>query len=396
MLVVQQVTSGGRICYVGAVKLSFLKRVFDRPLPLSEGVAPPLEKVDKAVDEIARLIIERLSRGQTWWMGGFSFVINPFPSFQPLPSEQHESENSSVCGKLRLTETGSERWTPLDGYQRMLGMFKALSMLSGTKRSALLEDTVPVILLPATDADCQEMLLRMHKSARAVDRGETIRTTIDDKYARYAQWLMGEDKEHPGVIPRHLINWQSNTLTNRLTKFSTLSVLYDSARMLDETLVYDAGYSSSDEAHQYKEIANIWSQLLEEFVQFHKAVQSAPERLPSLRAQFLCLKPTGQLVVVAAIALALRQRVELPLEQVIERLSALPWRMDDPLWRNTIVVEGRVKGTRPAITLASRLAAHLIGLPLSDAEVRSLEQGYREAWRDENLSLPDPLFPPLG
>src|SRR6266568_1025193 len=393
-MLVQQVNSGGRDCYVGTVTLSFLKRAFERSLLLKGGVVPPLEKVDKAVDEIARLIIDRVSSGQTWWMGGFSFAIDPFPSFQPLPLGEYESENSGVWGMLDLTGSGSEIWTPLDGNQRMLGMFKALSMLSGKKRSALSEDMVPVILLSApTDADCQELLLRMHKSARAVDRGEAIRTTIDDKYARYAQWLMGEDKEHRGVIPKNLINWKSNTLTNRLCKFSTLSVLYDSARILDEALGYDAGYSSSEEAHQYNVIANIWSKLLEGFVHFHKAVHGAPERLPSLREQLLCLKPTGQLVVVAVIALALRQRLELPLEQVIERLSALPWRMDDPLWRNIIVVEGRVKGTGRAIILTSRLVAYLIGLPLSDAEVRALEQGYREGKREENLSLPDPLFP---
>src|SRR5260370_22270959 len=144
-MLVQQVTSGGRTCYVGAVTLSFLKRVFDRSLSLREGVAPQPEKVDKAVDEIARLIIDRVSRDQTWWMGGFSFAIDPFPSFQPLPSEQHESENSGVRGMLRLTDTGSEIWTPLDGNQRMLAMFKALSMLSGKNHSTLSIDMMPLI-----------------------------------------------------------------------------------------------------------------------------------------------------------------------------------------------------------------------------------------------------------
>src|SRR2546421_900190 len=147
-MLVQQVTSGGRDCYVGTVTLSFLKRAFDRPLQLNEGVMPPLEKEEKAIDEIAELIVDRVSNGQTWWMGGFSFAIYPFPSFQPLPLEQFENERSGTLGMLPLTGTGSEIWMPLDGYQRMLGMFKALTMLPGKKRLALAENLVPVILIP--------------------------------------------------------------------------------------------------------------------------------------------------------------------------------------------------------------------------------------------------------
>ncbi len=396
-MLVQQVTSGDRDCFVGTVTLSFLKRVMEHSFPFKEHVMPPLEKEEKAIDEIAQLIVDRLTSDQTWWMGGLSFAIYPSPSFQPLSLGQYESENSGKWGMLYLSDTGSEIWVPLDGYQRMLGMLKALSMLSGKKRLALAEDMLPVILLPSpTYADCQEMLLRMHKSARTIDRGEAIRTTVNDDYAMYARWLMGEDKERRGVVPKDLVNWKSNTLTNRLCKFTTLSVLYDSVRMLDQALGHNPVASSPEKAQRYNEIADLWNLLLKGFTHFHEAVYGTPERLPSLRERFLCLKPTGQLIVVAVIALALRLRKELSLEEVVERLNKIPWRIDDPLWRNIVLVEGRVNGTGQAITLTSRLVAYLIGLPLSDAEVQALEQGYRKGKREENISLPGPLFPSWG
>jgi hypothetical protein len=321
-------------------------------------------------------------------MGGFSFAIYPLPSFHPLTPGQNEKKCSGVWGHLHLAEDGSEVWFPLDGYQRMEAMFQALSMLSGQKRRVLEEDMVPVFLLPSPQlADCYEMFLRMHKSSRVIDRGKTIRTTINDDYAVYARRLMGEEKAYPEIIKRDLINWQSNTLTNRLEKFSTLSVLYDSAKMLGQALE-----QTLDKEQRYSEIAGIWALLLEQFTIFREAM-STPKRLPELRSHFLCLKPTGQLIIIAIIALALRTRKDLPLEKVIERLNEVRWEIDQHQWQNIVVMDGRINGTGTTIHLTSRLVGYLIGLPLSDVEIQSLEADYRKTKRDKNTTLPKPLFP---
>ena len=132
--------------------------------------------------------------------------------------------------------------------------------------------------------------------------------------------------------------------------------------------------------------------LLQQFTYFRDAV-NAPERLPELRAQYLCLKPTGQLIVIAVLALALRMRKELPLEEVIKRLNDVRWESDQPHWQNIAVVDGRINGTRTTIKLSSRLIAYLINLPLSDVEVQVLETDYRKAKKDKNATLPKPLFP---
>ena len=190
---------------------------------------------------------------------------------------------------------------------------------------------------------------------------------------------MGEDKDHPEIIKKDLINWKSNTLTNRLEKFSTLSVLYDLAKMLDQALEEQI----TDKDQRYNEIVGIWSLLLKQFTHFREAVYS-PERVPELRAKYLCLKPTGQLIVIAVLALALRTRKELPLEEVIKRLNEVRWESDQPHWQNIAVVDGRINGTRATITLSSLLVAYLINLPLSDIEVQALETDYRKAKKDKN------------
>jgi hypothetical protein len=386
---VLQIISGGREAYSGAVTLAFLKKAFDHSFPFKKEVFPPLEEEVKAIDEIAKLIVHCVTSSETWWIGSLTFAIYALPPFQPLTTGQAEEGSPGNWGTLDLTATGSEVWFPLDGYQRMLGMFQALSMLSGQQHQILAESMIPVLLLPAPPlAECSKMLLHFHKSARATDRGKAIRMVINDNYATYAHWMMGEDDKHAGIIQKDLVNWKSNTLTNRLEKFSTLSVLYDSAKILDQAL----GEHPSDKDHRYQEIATIWSSLLNQFALFRQAIHM-PSRLPALRARYLCLKPTGQLIVIAVLAHAVQTQKELPLEQVIQRLNEVSWEIDHPLWQNVAVVDGRMNGTATTIALSSRLVAYLINLPLSEAEIRTLEADYRKAKRDNNAPLPNPLFP---
>lgn len=322
-MLVQQIISGGREVYSGTVTVAFLKRAIDLSLPLKKDLFPPLQKEKKVVDEIARLIVQRVTHGESWWMGGLTFAVYNLPPFHQLTIGQYEEEGPGIWGWLDLVGTGREVWFPIDGYHRMLGMLQALSMLSGQKRYALANNMVPVLLLPSPSfAECHKMLLDMHKSARAIDRGKAIRTTTNDRYATYVQWMIGEDKDHPEIIKKDLINWKSNTLTNRLEKFSTLSVLYDLAKMLDQALEEQI----TDKDQRYNEIVGIWSLLLKQFTHFREAV-NAPERVPELRAKYLCLKPTGQLIVIAVLALALRTRKELPLVEVIKRLNEVRWEL---------------------------------------------------------------------
>ena len=157
--------------------------------------------------------------------------------------------------------------------------------------------------------------------------------------------------------------------------------------MLDQALPEHV----SGQEQRYNQIAGIWTLLLEQFTLFCEGV-GAPRCLPTLRARYLCLKPTGQLIVIAVVALALRTR-ELSLTQVVERLNQIPWDIDQPHWQNIAVVDGRINGTVATIALASYLVAYLIGLPLSDTEVQKLEVDYRKAKRQETAALPQPLFP---
>ncbi len=80
-MLVQQIISGGREVYSGTVTVAFLKRAIDLSLPLKKDLFPPLQKEKKVVDEIARLIVQRVTHGESWWMGGLTFAVYNLPPF---------------------------------------------------------------------------------------------------------------------------------------------------------------------------------------------------------------------------------------------------------------------------------------------------------------------------
>lgn len=389
-MLVQRISSGGYETYSGAITLAFLRHTFDHSFPEFKRMSlPSLEADAKSIGEIAQFIVHQITCGETWWIGSFSFAVYPSPSFLPLTTGLDKEQDSGVWGQLNLIGEEPEVWFPLEGYQRMLGLLQAISMLPGKERQELENSMISVLLLPDLPvAECHKLLPRLHKSARAIDRGKAIRTIINDDYATYARWIMGEDDKHEGIIKKDLINWKSNTLTNRLERFSTLSVLYDSAKMLDQAL---PGHIV-DKEQRYQEIAHIWTLLLDRFTLFSEGLNS-PRDLPRLRAQYLCLKPTGQLIVIAVVALALRTQKEIPLPQVIQRLNEVPWKIDHSYWQNIAVMDGRINGTVATISLTARFVAYLIGLPFSEVEIQKLEEDYCKAKRDKKAALPQLLFP---
>ena len=205
---------------------------------------------------------------------------------------------------------------------------------------------------------------------------------------------MGEDQNHTGIISKDLINWKSNTLTERLHKFSTLSVLYDSSKMLDQAFETMTPPNSSSTTERYEQIAEVWKLLLNQFTRFHDAISRPAKFLPKYRNWYLCLRPTGQLIVIAVISHSLKLRDEILLEEVIERLNKVDWGIENPLWKGVVIIEGRVKAGERTIRLASLLIAYLIGIPLSDLEMSELQAGYGKAKREaQEKSLPQPLFP---
>jgi DNA-sulfur modification-associated len=354
---------------------------------LSQSLAPLRQWLDidpKVVKDMGEFIFECVRTKKSWYMGGMSLAVLNFPAFHLLPQENRPSSLFEHYGILDFT--GQEIWIPIDGYHRLHAIKYALDRLAVLGLdTVLLEDSIPVTLIPLKSFnDASDLLLRMHKSARFVERGEALRTATGDIYAIYTRRLMGDDPAYTAPFKSEWINWKTNTLTNRLPKFSTLSVLYDSAKTLDQTL-HDVGMS---ENQRYEHIAEIWQLLLTRFTRFKEALHSL-NFISAQRDQYLCLRPTGQLAIIHTLTLA--TKVNMPFEMAIERLNSIKWEINNPLWEGIIIINGRVNGSTSAILLTARLLAHLIGIDLSD-EILELTSRYRSVKKQADAKLPEPLY----
>lgn len=374
-------------CYTGSqtvAQLEHLREKIELSLFQSLAVLRQLLDIDpKVIKEMGEFIFECVRTKKTWYMGGMTFAVLNFPAFHLLSQENRLSSLFERYGTLDFT--GQEIWIPIDGYHRLHGIKYALDRLAVLGLdTVLLEDSIPVTLIPLNSFnDAPDLLLRMHKSARFVERGEALRTAAGDIYATYAHRLMGDDPAYTAPFKREWINWKTNTLTNRLPKFSTLSVLYDSSKTLDQAL-RDTGMG---EDQRYEQIAEIWRLLLTRFTRF-KEVLCSLNSISAQRDQYLCLRPTGQLAIIHTLALAMK--VKMPLETAIERLNSIKWEINNPLWEGIIITNGRVNGSTSATLLTAQLLAHLIGIDLSN-EILELTSRYRFVKKQADAKLPEPL-----
>ncbi len=374
-------------CYTGSLTVAQLEHLRKHiEISLSQSLGPLRQWLDidpKVVKDMGEFIFECIRTQKSWYIGGMSFAILNFPTFHPLAQENRPSSLFEHYGTLDFT--GQEIWVPTDGYHRLHGIKYALDRLTVLGLdTVLLKNSIPVTLIPLKSFnDAPDLLLRMHKSARFVERGEALRTAAGDIYATYAHRLMGDDLAYTAPFKREWINWKTNTLTNRLPKFSTLSVLYDSAKTLDQTL-RDTGMS---EDQRYQRIAEIWQLLLTDFTHFREALRSL-NSISAQRDQYLCLRPTGQLAIIQTLALA--TEAKMPPEIAIERLNSIKWEINNPLWEGIIIVNGRVNGSTSATLLTARLLAHLVGIDLS-YEILELTNRYRSVKKQADAKLPEPL-----
>jgi len=374
---------GNQICYNTFLKAELIKTLW------REAFFSPVKEIrdevqqgmsQKAVDEIKNYIASSQDR----FSGELTIAISANKvQFRPisLPLDGNVAYEKS----LGLLQLNLSDLLLIDGHHRLVGIVRAMETLRGKSRQDVGNDDVPVVIVVIErDEAIISVFHRLRRYARCSDRGENIRSAYDDPYAVLARRLMKNHENVGGVIPENLVNWRSNTLTNRLHKFTTISVLYDSVKLLLPNL--EQNYSTGKSDDFYDEIAYIWNALIAGFNLFHTAISGSPEKISDLRDKYLCLKASGQIAIIGAVKIALDR--EMNLDRIIDGLNKIPWNIDDSLWKGIIVVNRRISASTRSVENTSALIAYLIGASYSELELRMLHENYRRS-----KSLKDALLP---
>lgn len=192
-----------------------------------------------------------------------------------------------------------------------------------------------------------------------------------------------------------LVNWSSNTLSQRSKQLTTVSALYTIA----ETLAKDRGWTSKtmpdneDEINEvYEENVEFWKILLEGMDMYKKYLELTREDKPvsQLRDDNLLMKPVTHMALAHVAYYAKQKGIEWG--SVVEKLNKVNWSMDYSLWFNILVVPAKKKKVitgKESIKAAGLVISYMVmGENMSEDEEAEVREIIRNATNDEKDELP--------
>lgn len=308
-----------------------------------------------------------------------------------------------------ITLPGKERLIALDGQHRLLSLKIAIRGImgvpGGTKTFAAMNKLQPhpelaneelcIILVEHTDtAKIRKIFNKINKYAKQTSRSDNIITSDDDTFAVIARRLFKEGGPLAPINGIDLVNWKSNTLSQRSKNLTTLSALYTIA----ETILKDKKYSSKmlpDNAaleEAYQTIASFWRITLDGVQAYQQYLELTRNNKPvsNLREKNLLLKPVTQMAL-AHVAL-MAQRKEISWDSVVGKLNHIDWSFNNELWFNILVIGSANKKMitgKDSIRSAGMVIAYMVmGNQMTRSEVDDVRQIIRNARNDDSAALP--------
>ena len=316
-----------------------------------------------------------------------------------------------------LTLPGKERLIALDGQHRLLAMkfcLKGASAISvtmlGNKKMTpqmlalqphpeLAEEEVSVILVEHRDnLKIRKIFNKVNKYARQTGRGQNIITADDDVYASIARRLFAEGEVLHKIGKNELVNWSSNTLSQRSKQLTTVSALYTIA----ETISKDRGWSAKimptdEEAIEevFEENTNFWKQLLSGMHVYREYLYLTQDDKPisQLREDNLLMKPVTHMALAHVAYFAKQKGMEW--SDIVEKLDKVDWSMDNAVWFNILVIPAKKKKVitgKESIRAAGMVISYMVmGDVMTNAEIHEVKEIIKNSTNGTSDKLPEKI-----
>ena len=367
--------------------------------------------IRRIVDEIVPYVIEDPDRFFS------SLIVDIYSGFDAIRFEPLSKVVKDIPDAYAIpmedmgfiTLPGKERLIALDGQHRLLSLKIAIRGLmgvpAGTKsfpsmnslqpHPELANEELSIILVEHTDtAKIRKIFNKINKYAKQTSRSDNIITSDDDTFAVIARRLIREGGPLAPIGKIDLVNWKSNTLSQRSKNLTTLSALYTIA----ETMLKDENFSSKllpeDERLEeaYQRVADFWSVSLSHINAFRQYLDLTEQDLPvsKLREENLLLKPVTQMAL-AHVAL-MAQRKGISWVSIVDKLNTIDWSFDNDMWFNILVIgsanKKMITGKDSIRSAGAVISYMLMGDRMTQAEIADVRQIIRNAKNDENATLP--------
>lgn len=294
----------------------------------------------------------------------------------------------------------------LDGQHRLLAFEKVVKgNVPGDCAQDVPNDEISVIFINHESSEkTRRIFNKVNRYAKTTSRGDNIITSEDDGYAIIARRLLNEDGPFGGSA---LVNWKSNTLSARSSQLTTISVIYETVKLIlacpaltsanGPIKLNDQLRPSDDDIDRYLEVVeSVWSSVLQGFLPYRNAIANpstiAPNRVDSAPYSLL-FKPAAQVALFKGLLTAV-DRKYLTLDEGINRANRIDWSISSDLWKNILIApNGSISTGSEAQNRAALLITYLLaGDKMAETDIKIVRDMYAEA---RGLPISDDLLPPV-
>jgi DNA sulfur modification protein DndB len=292
----------------------------------------------------------------------------------------------------------------LDGQHRLVALREVITSgdYKGPFQSAVGDDEISVIVVEfESNEKTRRIFNKVNRNAKPTGRSDNILLSEDDGNAIVARMLVDQGSplaavEIDGKL-QELVNWKSNTLSQRMKELTTISAVYDTVREIlmfykfkgfdEKTAQVRPPQEELDRAHDV--VSEWWEQMLTKVDAFKDALARPDEVTdarfadnPPYHPHTLLLRPAGQIAMVMGVVEAMTNSIppgrtpsdaRLTLDEALRRVNLVDWSAAPAShWRDVIMLAGgRMLARKEAYTLAASLLAYLIGNEYLDDDQRN-------------------------
>lgn len=346
-----------------------------------------------------------------------SLIIDIFSGFDEIVFESAAEALPTLPAAYRvpmkdmgfLTLPGKERLIALDGQHRLLALKIAIKGIMGVPAGEkmtpainrlephpeLANEELSVIFVEHTDTKkIRKIFNKINKYAKQTSRGDNIVTADDDIFAVISRRIISDGEPLSPINGIDIVNWKSNTLSQRSKHLTTLSAVYTISTVLLKDEKFSTKVLPEEEKIEsaYDTVSEFWKTLLSDLEVFQEYVERTRLDKPvsSMRDSNLLLKPVTQMALAHVGRMAKNKGIAW--KDVVEKLNKISWSFENELWFNLLVIGSankRMITGKEAVRGVGMVISYLVmGDRMTKAELEDVKAIYRNAKNDPDASLP--------
>ncbi|MDZ8136814.1 MAG: DNA sulfur modification protein DndB [Nostoc sp. DedQUE04] len=311
----------------------------------------------------------------------------------------------------------------LDGQHRLLALEMVIkpnhdNRVDGVCREEVPNDDICVIFIHhESNEKTRRIFNKVNRYAKSTSRSDNIITSEDDGNAIIARNLLNEGAPLGWKVKgtknekEDIVEWKNNTITARSAKLTTISVVYETVKLIlnDKNVsLGETSRPSEEDLEQYYEwVEQFWNIVLEGLQPYQDALHNT-SKIPQMRKDdqpySLLFKSLPQIALFKGLIAATRND-RLSLREAVKRANTIDWSMSSKNWTNVLVTpSGTMARAQQAHNLGGKLIAYLIGADkMTEQEIAQIQREYSSAYgvniNDPNIKLmplPKPVVEPVS